>query len=56
LIVDPENRTVEILTLERDALHSRQTASGEGEVISPVLDNAAFSVAEIFAGLDDLPA
>jgi Uma2 family endonuclease len=52
-IVDPTHRTVEILTLDRDALHTRQTATGAGEAISPLLGNAAFSVADIFAGLDE---
>jgi Uma2 family endonuclease len=53
-IVDPTNRTVEILTLDRDALHTVQTAAGDEEAISPLLSNAAFSLADIFAGLDDI--
>lgn len=55
-IVNPVERTVEILTLERDALHTRQTASGAGEAISPLLGNAPFALTDIFAGLDEPPA
>jgi Uma2 family endonuclease len=55
-VADPANRTVEIFTLDRDALHTRQTASGEGEVISPLLDNALISMTDVFAGLDETPA
>ena len=52
-IVDPEHRAVEILTIDRDALHSRQTATGDDVAISPLLDAAAFPLHAIFAGLDE---
>ena len=52
-IVDPEHRRVEILSLERDALHTRQTASGVDAVVSPLLGDAVFAVPQSFAGLDE---
>jgi Uma2 family endonuclease len=51
-IVDPANRTVEILVLDRDAFHTRQLAGAGGKFSSPLLGNATFSVADVFAGLD----
>lgn len=55
-IVDPENRRVELLTLDRDALHTRQTVSGDDVVVSPLLGDAAFPLPAVFAGLDENPA
>ena len=52
-IVDPENRTVEILALDRDALHTTHIASGEDAVSSAVLGGSTFLLPAIFAGLDD---
>jgi Uma2 family endonuclease len=52
-VVDPEARTVDVLTLDRDAFHGVQTATGSDAVRSPLLDNAAFSLDEIFAGSDE---
>lgn len=50
-LVDPDARTLEILTLDRDALHSYETFAGEAIVESPVLA-AAFPVSSVFAGID----
>jgi Uma2 family endonuclease len=53
-IVDPEARTVEVLTLDRDALHSLRTAAAHETITSPVLGDAAFPVAAVFARLDEI--
>lgn len=52
-IVDPESRAVEVLTLDRDAFHTVQTASGDDAAISSLLDGAAFPVSAIFAGINE---
>ena len=52
-IVDPASRTVELLSLDRDAFHSTRLAGGEDDVISPLLEDAAFPLAAIFAGIDE---
>jgi Uma2 family endonuclease len=52
-IVDPEARTVEVLTLERDALHSVRLAAGNDAIVSPLLDDAAFPLTTIFAGVSE---
>ena len=49
-LVDPEARTVEILSLDRDALHAVQTATGADIAVSPLLGNATFPLPSIFAG------
>ena len=51
-IVDPVARTVEVLTLDRDALHTAQTAAGDDVVVSPLLDGAAFPLTSVFADLE----
>jgi Uma2 family endonuclease len=53
-IVDPMSRAVEILALDRDALHSVQRASGEDTVVSSLLGDATLPLAAIFAGVDQL--
>jgi Uma2 family endonuclease len=53
-IVDPSNRTLEILTLDRDALHTRQIAVGDEIAISPLLDGFAVPLAAVFARLDEI--
>jgi Uma2 family endonuclease len=53
-IVDPTNRTVEILTLDRDAFHTVQVAAGENAVISPLLGGIAFPLVAVFARLDEI--
>jgi Uma2 family endonuclease len=55
-IVDPASRAVEILALDRDALHSVQRASGDAVVVSSLLGDAAFPLAAIFAGVDQVEA
>ena len=51
-IVDPMERIVELLTLDRDALHPAQAASGEDVAVSPLLGGAVFPLAQVFANLD----
>ncbi len=41
-IVDPTSQTVEVLTLDRDAFHTIQTAAGDDVVVSSLLGGAAF--------------
>ncbi len=50
-LVDPDARALEILTLDRAALHSYGTFSGDAIVTSPLLE-AAFSLGLVFAGID----
>ena len=50
-IVDPENQKVEVLTLAGKALQVLQTASGNDQILSPLLDTA-IPVATVFAGLE----
>src|SRR3954451_9590702 len=52
-IVDPANRTVEVLSPHRDALYMRQTATAADEVTSPLLETS-FPVAAIFAGVGEV--
>jgi Uma2 family endonuclease len=53
-IVDPESRVVEVLTLDRDAFHTVQRASGDDPVISSLLEEATIPAAVIFTGVDQL--
>jgi Uma2 family endonuclease len=53
-IVDPESQAVVVLTLDRDALHTVQRASGDDKVISSLLGDAAFPLAAIFAGVSEI--
>jgi Uma2 family endonuclease len=55
-IVDPEKRTVEVLNLDRDAMRTTRIASGDEAVASPLLNGASFSLAAIFASLDEIEA
>jgi Uma2 family endonuclease len=50
-IVDPVARTVEVLSLEGDALRTVQTASGNDAVVSPLLDGTRFPLETIFANV-----
>jgi Uma2 family endonuclease len=52
-IVDPANRAVEVMTLDRDAFHTMQMASGADAAISPLLDGAAFQLETIFANVGE---
>ena len=51
-LVDPEARTLEILTLDRDALHLTVAASGETVPTSPLLGPLAVTVEALFAGIE----
>ena len=55
-IVDPASRAVEVLTLDRDAFHTVQRASGDDAVISSLLGEASFPLAAIFTGVNQLEA
>ena len=52
-IVDPEARTLEILTLDRDALHLAVAAAGSEMPVSPLLGQLPVAVDDLFPGLDD---
>ena len=53
-LVDPETRTVEILVLDRDALHGHAVRTGGDMVGSPLLPEAAFAADDVFAWLDEI--
>lgn len=53
-IVDPSNRTLEILTLDRDALRTRQIAAGTETTVSPLLNDFAVPLAAVCARLDEI--
>jgi Uma2 family endonuclease len=54
-IVDPENRTVDVLTLDRGALRPARKALEGSDVVSPLLDST-FPIASIFARIDEIGA
>jgi Uma2 family endonuclease len=51
-LVDPETRTLTMLTLDRDALHLAVTATGSDLPASPLFGDLPFTVSDIFAGTD----
>ena len=53
-IVDPMSRTIEVLSLDRDAFHTAQVAAGEEDVSSPLLGGVAFPLHAVFARLDEI--
>ena len=53
-IVDPEARTVDVLTLDRDAFHTLRTSSGNDDILSPLLSGATLPVAAVFARFDEV--
>ena len=53
-IVDPMQRTVDVLTLDRDALRAAQRAANEDAVVSPLLGGKTFPLAAVFARLDEI--
>lgn len=53
-LVDPEARTVDLLTLDRGALRRVQTATGHDLIDSTLLGVAIFPLAEMFARLDEI--
>jgi Uma2 family endonuclease len=52
-IVDPAGKSIEILSPHRDALYTRQSASGADALISPLLETS-FSITAIFAGVGEV--
>ena len=51
-LVDPEARTIEILALDRDALHLAVAASGDESPVSPLLGPLPITVADLFTGIE----
>jgi Uma2 family endonuclease len=51
-MVDPEARTIEILSLDRDALHLVAAASGSETPVSPLLGPLPVTPADLFAGIE----
>src|SRR5215211_619204 len=51
-LVDPASRAVEILALDRDALHLVVAASGEEALDSPLLGRLPITANELFADID----
>ena len=52
-LVDPEARTLEILSLDRDAFHLAVAASGADTPVSPLLGVLPIATDELFAGYED---
>jgi Uma2 family endonuclease len=52
-IVDPDARTVEILSLDRDALHSVMIASGRDVLVSPLLGPLCIPVESLFPTIEE---
>jgi Uma2 family endonuclease len=50
--VDPEKRTIEILTLDRDALHSVTVASARDTLSSPLLGSLSISVESLIPEIE----
>jgi Uma2 family endonuclease len=51
-LVDPDARTIEILTLDRDAFHLAVTASGQETPESPLLGPLPTTADDLFAGVE----
>jgi Uma2 family endonuclease len=51
-LIDLEARTIEILTLDRDAFHLAVAASGDETPVSPLLGPFPTTAAVLFAGVD----
>ncbi len=51
-LVDPEGRTIEILALDRDALHLVAAASGSETPVSPMFGPLPVAADDLFAGID----
>jgi Uma2 family endonuclease len=51
-VIDPESQTLDILSLDRDALHLTESASGNAIPTSPLLGPLPLAVADIFAGIE----
>lgn len=52
-IVDPASRTVDLLTLDRDAFHGLDTGPARDQITSPLL-NVTVVLSDVFARLDDV--
>ncbi len=51
-LVDPEARTIEILSLDRDSLHLVSSVSGADTPVSPLFGSLPSTVDDLFAGID----
>jgi len=51
-LVDPEARTIEVLTLDRDAFHLTHAASGDEKPVSPLLGALSTRIDDLFVGND----
>ncbi len=51
-LVDPEARTIDVLALSSDALHSRGITAGDDRVTSALLPDLSFPASAVFAGFD----
>jgi Uma2 family endonuclease len=51
-LVDPEERTIEILALDRDAFHLAVAASGDETPVSPLLGTLPVTASAFFADID----
>ena len=51
-LVDPDARTIEILALDRDAMHLVSATSGSETPVSPVLGPLPIAAEDLFAGID----
>lgn len=51
-LVDREARTIEILALDRDALHLVSTASGSETPVSPLFGSLPVAAADLFADIE----
>jgi Uma2 family endonuclease len=54
-IVDPESRSVDVLTLDGGVLGPAQRAAESNDIVSPLLDSS-FPIASIFARIDEIGA
>jgi Uma2 family endonuclease len=52
-MLDPEARTIEILALDRDALHLVAVSSGADVPVSPLLGSLPITAAALFAGIEE---
>ncbi len=52
-IVDPDSRTLEILTLDRDAFHLTVAAAGSEMPVSPLLGQRSVAVGDLFPTLGE---
>jgi Uma2 family endonuclease len=52
-LIDPEARTIEILSLDRDAFHLALAVSGGAPLDSPILGQLPITANDLFAGIEN---